>query len=347
MGRFGLICYRPMIDSNSLSVMSTMQYKECEACGKTFKKRSMISTQRKCDACDPRKKNKHRQQQVRENNMAGDALNRLKNIEKKLNELELLFDIQEGEVNTVVRDIEGAAVRLLREAVEIEVERIFDEKIKLVDSMYEKFHESLSVVNTRIDKQFTKLNARPPLLVDVPEKEIPPPSEPKLTDLQVGRLDRAVKYLKRHTTADKRELEETVWHDLSDNVAQRLLRLGVTHNYIIIDKRTEDKAKKLYRLPPKHPDMGYESVALNSEYSVHLEYDDMEAGKEYKHRELPDDVRRNLNAYMNTDDEHGQPLIIGFRQAGHNEWLYVKPKLVNNESYVGEDEYYGDGIGDY
>ena len=333
-----------MIDSNSLSVMSLMQYKECEACGETFKKRSMISTQRKCDTCDPRKKNKHRQQQVRQDNMAGDALDRLKNIEKKLNELELLFDIQEGEVNTVVRDIEGAAVRLLREAVEIEVERIFDEKIKLVDSMYEKFHESLSVVNTRIDKEFKKLNARPPLLVDVPEKETPPPPEPKLTDLQVGRLDRVVKYLKRHTTASKRELQETVWHDLSENVTARLLRKGVTYGYFIIDRRTEDKARKLYRLPPGKKS---ESVALGAEYSVHLEYEEMRDGIPCSEADLPYEVRKNLNAYMNAQDEHGRPLIVRFRQAGHSEWSYVKPPSIVDETYVEEDEYYGDGIGDY
>lgn len=333
-----------MIDSSNLSVTCLMQYKECEKCGEIFKKRSMISTQRRCDNCEPRKKNKHRQQQVRNDNMTGDAFDRLKTVEKKLNELELLFDIQEGEINTVVRDIEGAAVRLLREAVEIEVERIFDEKIKLVDSMYEKFHESLSVVNTRIDKEFKKLNARPPLLVDVPEKKSPPPPESKLSDLQVSRLNRVVKYLKRHTTASKRELEETVWHDLSDNVALRLLRLGVSYGYIIIDRRTEDKTRKLYRLPS-----GTKSkpVALDAEYSVHLDYVNMKEGAYHTKATLPDDVRRNLNAYMDAQDEHGQPLIIRFRLAGNNEWSYLKPPSIIDETYIGEDEYYGDGIGDY
>lgn len=229
-----------------------MQFRDCEVCGEVFKKKSIISSQRRCDNCSPlsTRKNKHKQQQVRNDNMATDMLDRMKTIEKRLDWFETLFDIQEGEINTVVRDLEGTALPLLKEAVKIEVERIFDEKIKLVDSMYEKFHKSLSIVNTRIDKEFKKLNARPPHLGDVPENKEKPSSTPKstLSNLQVRRLERAVTYLKRHITASKRELEETVWHDLSDTAAQRLLVTGVIYRYFIIDKRTKDKTRKVYRL---------------------------------------------------------------------------------------------------
>lgn len=219
----------------------------CVKCGKAFRARSMKSMASKCYDCEPRRGNLHLQQKVRDDNMTVDAYKRLRDMEEKVSALELAFNIQEGEINTVVRDIEGYALILLEEAVEKKVEKIFDEKIQLVDSMEKKFTEKLAIVNSRISEAFEKAGEANPLI----EEEPPEPQLPELSTLQKQRLERLEKFLKMQDNATKSEILEWAWQDVPKSSASPLLKTGIEYGYIELDgelaKEGRGRSKLLYK----------------------------------------------------------------------------------------------------
>jgi hypothetical protein len=154
--------------------------------------------------------------------MSKDAYKRLREIEDKIGAIELNVEIQQGEQNTIVRDIETHALNLLTEAVEKKVEQIFDEKIALVDSMEKKFSEKLAIVNSRISKAFENADIPIPsssLIDETPKKP--------LTPMQEKRFKTLTKFLEmRGTPTTKAQILEWAWQDVPRGSAGRLLLLG-------------------------------------------------------------------------------------------------------------------------
>ena len=161
--------------------------------------------------------------------MSKEAYRRLRDLEEKLDAVELAFNIQQGEANAIARDIENLALSLLEEAVEKKVEQIFDKKIALVDSMEKKFSEKLAIVNSRISEAFDKANG------PVPTVEMPPkqPKPKPLTALQQRRMDVLVKFMKmKGTPVNRKQILEWAWQDVPKSSANALLKLACERNLI-------------------------------------------------------------------------------------------------------------------
>ena len=161
--------------------------------------------------------------------MSSDAYKRLRSLEEKLDAIELAFNIQEGEVNTVVRDLETLALTLLEEAVEKKVEEIFDEKIALVDSMEKKFSEKLAIVNSRISEAFDKANIPIPTV----EKPQSVPTLKPFTKMQQERVDVLLKFMRmKATPVNRKQILEWAWRDVPKTSADSLLKLSIQHGLI-------------------------------------------------------------------------------------------------------------------
>ena len=234
----------------------------CRKCEKPFRAMSFTSKRWTCDECSPRVKNLHRQIKKRSDEMSKDAYKRLREIEDKIGAIELNVEIQQGEQNTIVRDIETRALNLLTEAVEKKVEQIFDEKIALVDSMEKKFSEKLAIVNSRITKAFENANIPTPspnLIDETPAKT--------LTPMQKRRFKTLTKFLEmRGTPTTKAQILEWAWQDVPSGSAGKLLLLGEElkiikrignklrakkgrreHQYVLVsEEKPEVKDKYLY-----------------------------------------------------------------------------------------------------
>tara|TARA_R110002020_G_scaffold168349_3_gene357077 strand:- start:9051 stop:9722 length:672 start_codon:yes stop_codon:yes gene_type:complete len=201
----------------------------------TFRAFSHASKESQCWECQPRKSNVSSQTKKRAEDMKKDAYNRLEELEKKVDDLSVSYDFQQGEMNTLATDIETIANNLLTQAVEKEVERLFDEKIQLVQSIEERFAKKLATVNSRISHPVNKREKKPPTIESrtIPKRAIKKISQ--ISQKNRVRMLRAVKYGKEYAgDFTARELQATVWHDISFSYATTLAQRGVELGFLAI-----------------------------------------------------------------------------------------------------------------
>jgi hypothetical protein len=201
-------------------------------CENTFRARSHKSREKKCWKCEPRIKNTTVQKKKRDDNMTQDAYKRLEKLEKHFKELEVAIDFLGGEANTIVTDIENTAARLLEQAVEKEVERLFDEKIQIIQSINERYNQTaqnmLDIFTKKLEK--AKLDIPSPVVI---EKE----KLPELSKKKKDRLLRAEKYIMKVGPSTISDLVSTVWFDITKSTANNLAKEGVLHKYLSIEEK--------------------------------------------------------------------------------------------------------------
>ena len=222
-----------------------MSFRTCSKCGETFRARSHKSKEHKCWKCEPRIKNTMFQQKKRDDIMTKDAYKRLGKLEKHFKELEVAIDFLGGEANTIVTDIENIAERLLEQAVEKEVERLFDEKIQFVQSMHERYKQTAKNMFDEFTQKLEKAKLDLPTPIVIEKEKLP-----ELSKKKKDRLIRAEKYMTKVGPCTIAELISTEWFDITKSTGNNLAKEGVLHKYLrIVEQGKSGRGKATIYAP--------------------------------------------------------------------------------------------------
>ena len=127
----------------------------CSKCGNNFTKFSTISRENRCVDCRGgarRSQNKYAQRKKRKETNTGKVLERIDNLEKKMEMVEIGIETGENEVNHLVSEIERKAKEILVSVVEEEITRMIIDDEELATLLGKKFKLSLVRVQNNFNK---------------------------------------------------------------------------------------------------------------------------------------------------------------------------------------------------